>query len=296
MIAFLDRFVTGEVLVADGAMGTQLFARGVDAGQCPERVNLVHPEILGEIAASYLDAGADIVQTNTFGASPLKLAMYDLAEQTEAINRIAVDVVRQAVGDRAYVSGSCGPCGKMLEPYGNATRDDVYDGFRRQIEAMIDAGADCVCVETMTDLSEATLAVRAAKDVSPTTPVMATMTFDATPRGFFTIMGTTVEQAAKGLRDAGADVVGSNCGHGIDRMIEVARELRSHTDRPVLIQSNAGLPEMKNSVLVYPESPAMMAERAQELISIGVSIIGGCCGTTPDHVGAIRKMVDAARP
>jgi 5-methyltetrahydrofolate--homocysteine methyltransferase len=150
-----------------------------------------------------------------------------------------------------------------------------------------------ICVETMTDLAEATLAVKAAREVAPSLPICATMTFDVTPGGFFTIMGVTVEQAAKGLAEAGADVVGSNCGNGIDNMVKIAEEFKKHTSLPVIIQSNAGLPEIKGDKIVYAETPEYMAEACKELLTLGVSIIGGCCGTTPEHIAAIRKVVDA---
>ncbi|HUU85145.1 MAG TPA: homocysteine S-methyltransferase family protein [Phycisphaerae bacterium] len=294
MQPLLERLAAGDVLVADGAMGTMLQAEGLEPGQCPESFNLTRPQVLLEIARQYLEAGADIIQTNTFGGSPARLAMHQLADRTDGINRAAVRAVCDAVGDRAYVSGSCGPSGRILKPYGDTDPQDLYAGFRRQIECLIDAGVDCVCVETMVDLNEATLAVKAAKDASPSIPVLATMTFDATPRGFYTIMGVSVEAAAGGLADAGADVVGSNCGNGIERMVEIAGQFHEHSRLPLIIQSNAGLPQMQDGKPVYRETPEFMADRARALIEVGVSIIGGCCGTTPQHIRALRRMVDAS--
>lgn len=293
MKRLIDRLSSGETLVADGAMGTMLFEKGLDAGQCPETVNLSNPRVLEEIAEAYLEAGADILETNTFGGSPLKLSLYGLEEKMEAINRDAVLAVRGVVGDRAYVAASCGPCGKLLKPYGDADPGDVYAGFRRQIECLVGAGADCICVETMTDLAEAKLAVSAAREVSPDIPILATMTFDDTPRGYYTIMGVSIEVAAAGLLEAGADVIGSNCGNGIDNMIAVAGAFRKCIDMPLIIQANAGLPETRDGRTVYTESPALMGERARDLLDLGVSIIGGCCGTTPSHIGAIRSAVDS---
>ena len=292
MKQLLERLAGGEILVADGAVGTLLFEKGLKPGECPESINLARPEILEEIAGLYLAAGADVIQTNTFGGSSLKLAAYALGEAAEDINRIAVTAVRRVLGERAYVSGSCGPTGRILKPYGDADAEELYDSFHKQIQALVSAGADCVCVETMVDLEEAKLAVRAAREVSPDTPVMATMTFDATPRGFYTIMGVDIKQAASGLAEAGADVVGSNCGNGIENMIKIAREFRECTGLPLIIQSNAGMPETKDGATVYPETPEFMADRAAELIEAGVSIIGGCCGTTPEHTAALRRMVD----
>jgi len=296
MKRLLDRLSEGEILVADGAMGTMLLDRGLKAGECPESVNLTRPQVLEEIAALYLDAGADIIQTNTFGASAMRLARHGLEDRTDYVNQMAVVAVRMAVGDRAYVSGSCGPSGNILRPYGDADREDVYNSFLRQMECLIGAGVDCICVETMVDLAEANLAVKAAKEVSQVIPVVATMTFDATPKGFFTVMGVGIEEAAAGLQAAGANVVGSNCGNGIVNMIKIARGFKECTDLPLIMQPNAGLPQIKDGAPIYGESPAFMADKARELASAGVSIIGGCCGTTPEHTRALRKIVDESSP
>jgi 5-methyltetrahydrofolate--homocysteine methyltransferase len=292
MSELLRRLAERGVLIGDGAWGTMLMARGLESGQCPESVNLDRPELLTEIAELYLDAGADLITTNTFGASPLNLASYSLDDRCEEINRAAVEAVRSAVGDRALVSASVGPTGRILKPYGDADPAEIGQAFSVQIGALVAAGADVICVETMIDRAEAVLAVEAARSVSTEIPVMATMTFDPTSRGFFTAMGVTIEQAAAGLQNAGADVVGSNCGNGIDQMVEIGRGFTEHTELPVLIQSNAGLPEHRGGDLIYPESPEFMAERAAQLIECGVAIIGGCCGTGPDHIRALRELVD----
>lgn len=292
MMPLLERIGNGEVLVGDGAMGTMLFERGLKSGECPERWNLEYPDQLEEIARLYFDAGAQIIETNTFGGSALKLAHYDLDRDTEQINAAAVRAVRRAVGDKAYVSASCGPTGCMLKPYGDTDPEEMTASFDRQLKSALDAGADLVCIETMTDLTEATLAIQSARNLSSTIPICATMTFDPTPKGFFTIMGVSIEQAANRLADAGADIVGSNCGNGIENMILIAQEFRKHTSLPLIIQSNAGLPEIKDGRLTYGETPGFMAEKSRQLLDIGVNIIGGCCGTTPAHVAAIREMID----
>jgi len=295
MAALLDRLHERKVLVADGAMGTMLFQRGLSPGECPERINLEHPEILEEIARLYVEAGAEIIQTNTFGGSPLKLAMYHLDDKTEEINVAAVRAARKGARGRAFVAASCGPCARLLKPYGDTDPAEVQAGFERQISALVSERIDMISVETMTDLHEAVLAVRAVKAVAPSIPVSATMTFDSTPRGFYTIMGVTVEQAAKGLADAGADIIGSNCGNGIENMIGIAAEFRKYSNLPILIRPNAGLPRMIEGVLIYPESPEFMAEKGRELLQIGVSILGGCCGTTPEHIAAFRGEVERYR-
>jgi 5-methyltetrahydrofolate--homocysteine methyltransferase len=286
MIDIRERLRGGEILVGDGAMGTQLYARGLKQGESPESYNLSHPEYLEEIAAAYFNAGADVVQTNTFGATPYKLAMYDLADQTETINRAAVNAVRKAVGSSAYVSGSCGPTGAMLKPYGDIEPEQVYDSYRIQMEALVDAGVDHLCIETMIDLAEAKLALQAARELSASLPVMVTMTFNQSPRGYFTIMGNDIKTVVAELTAGGADLLGSNCGNGIDQMIEIATEFQKHTDLPLLIQANAGLPEIVDGRTVYLETPEFMAARVPALIRAGVGIVGGCCGTTPEHIKA----------
>jgi 5-methyltetrahydrofolate--homocysteine methyltransferase len=291
MNTLLARLAAGEVLVGDGAWGTMLLARGLRQGEPPESLNLTRPELLEEVASLYLEAGADLVTTNTFGGSPARLHQFGLDSQTEAVNRAAVEAVRRAVRGRAYVSASVGPSGHLLKPYGDGDPADIGAGFERQIRALAEAGADLFCVETMTDLSEAALAVRAAKSVAPHLPVMATMTFETTRRGFFTVMGVSIEQAVRGLSDAGADILGSNCGNGSDAMVAIAREFRALTARPIAIQPNAGLPEPRGETLVYPETPDFMADQARKLLAAGVAVIGGCCGTTPAHTRALRAVV-----
>jgi 5-methyltetrahydrofolate--homocysteine methyltransferase len=291
MESILKRLKRGEIFVADGAMGSLLMQRGLPAGMPPETFNLSHLEILEEIARLYYNAGAEILQTNTFGASPLKLADYSLEEKTEEINRNALKAVINAVDGSVFISASCGPSGKLLKPYGDIESEVMYDNFYRQLNALIDDGIDVVCVETMTDVQEAVLAVKAAKSIAPDIPVMATMTFDSTPRGFFTIMGVDIPTAVQQLTAAGADIVGSNCGNGIEKMILIAREFNQLTPVPLIIQSNAGLPELRNNLPYYPETPGFMAEKSKELLQAGVSIIGGCCGTTPEHIHEIRKAL-----
>ena len=291
-----ERLAAGDLIVGDGAWGTMLIARGLGPGVAPESWNLDRAGDLEEIATLYVEAGADFITTNTFGGSPVRLRAYGLDDRTEAVNRAAVEAARRAAGDRAYVAASVGPSGEVLKPYGDGDPAEIGDGFARQIAALAGAGADLIVVETMTDLIEARLAVEAARRVAPALPVVATMTFDRTRRGFFTVMGVSVPRAVAGLTGAGADVVGSNCGNGIEAMLEIAREMRAHTAGCLAIQSNAGLPESKAGALVYPETPEFMASWVPALVEAGVRVIGGCCGTTPEHVRALRAAVDAARP
>jgi len=290
--SFLKRVQSGKILVSDGALGTTLIENGLKPGECPELMNLTHPELIQDIAQRYIKAGADIIQTNTFGASSLKLAEYGLSSRTAEINAAAVKNAREAAGTSIVVSGSCGPSGKILEPYGDAKPQEIRDSFIMQLEAQILAGVDVICIETMIDLNEAILAIQVVKSIHSEIPIMATMTFDKTPKGFFTIMGVDIESATNELSEAGADIIGSNCGNGLNIMIEIAQEFIEYKKRPVIIQSNAGLPEIKAGNISYNETPEYFTERIGELLSTGVSIIGGCCGTTPDHIEAIRKIVD----
>lgn len=291
MKPFLERINDQETILSDGAFGTMLMEKGLQSGECPENLNITNPEWIEEIACRYVEAGAEIIHSCTFGSSPLKLMEYGLDDETEEINKTAVSIIRQAAGDRAYVSASIGPSGKILKPYGDLDAEELYKSFERQLKSVFSAGVDLVTVETMTDLNEAVTAVRAVKDVSPETPVIATMTFDDTPKGFYTIMGVGVKEAAAGLEEAGADIIGSNCGNGLDNMIEIAGHFKKATSLPIIIQSNAGNPLIKDGEVHYPETPDYFARKVNRLVDAGVSIIGGCCGTTPEHLEAIRLVL-----
>jgi 5-methyltetrahydrofolate--homocysteine methyltransferase len=295
MEGLLARLKRGEVLVGDGAWGTQLMQRGLPEGRPPEWFALEKRETIEEVARLYVEAGADLVTTDTFGGTSFRLKRHGLEGERERINRQAVEAVRRAVAGRALVSASVGPSGQLLEPYGDTSPEAVEAAFAEQIGTLAAAGADVLCIETMGDLTEAVRAVKAAKSAAPALPVMATMTFEPTPRGYFTVMGVAVERAAAGLEEAGADVVGSNCGTGIADMIGIAGRMVRATRLPVLIQPNAGLPETRDGQVVYRETAETMAARVPELLDLGVAIVGGCCGTTPDHTRAIRRAVDAWR-
>jgi methionine synthase I (cobalamin-dependent) len=292
MMRFRERIGAGLV-IGDGGWGTMLVAGGLTPGSPPERWTFERPDAIADVARQYADAGAELITTNTFGASPLRLAQQGLEEQTEELNRGAVGIVREALGNAVLVSGSIGPTGHILAPLGDADRGEVAAGYGRQARALAEAGADLFCIETMTDLDEAVLAVRAARAAAPQVPIVATMTFDVTPRGAFTVMGVSVIAAAAALAAAGADVVGANCGSGVEEMIIVAREFLDATSLPVAIQPNAGLPRLAGGKLVYPTEPEEFAAAMAALAREGVRLIGGCCGTTPDHIRAVRRAIVA---
>lgn len=291
---FSERLRRGPAILGDGAWGTMLFTRGLSTGDAPERVCLERPDLLTEIAGLYLEAGAEVVTTNTFGANPERLRLHGLEDRLEEICRAAVASVRSAVGKRAWISGSIGPTGSLLAPLGKLEPAVAGAGFSRQAAALAAAGADLLCVETMTDLGEAELAVRAARTAAPGLPIVATMSFEATRRGFFTVMGVTPAKAAVRLEAAGASVVGANCGDP-ETMAGIAREFRAHCGLPVAVRPNAGLPTLVDGALVHPETPEAMAARVPALLEAGVHLLGGCCGTTPDHIRALRRALDTLR-
>ncbi|HSP33239.1 MAG TPA: homocysteine S-methyltransferase family protein [Thermoanaerobaculia bacterium] len=287
-MSFRDQLASPGVIIGDGGLGALLGERGLPPGTPPERWTLDHPDVVADIARAYADAGAELVTTNTFGGSPMRLAHYKLSDRFEEINRRGVEIVREAVADRAFVSASVGPTGRLLAPLGDADPDEVVRGYEQQARVLVDAGADVVIIETMTDLNEAMLAVRGVRAVSDI-PIIATMTFDLTPRGPYTTMGISVERAASELPAAGADVVGANCGAAVDEMITVAKAFAACAKVPVAIQPNAGLPRREHRKLVYPETPESFARAIAPLADIGIRILGGCCGTTPEHIAALRK-------
>lgn len=290
MIPFRQRLAQGDILISDGAMGTFLHARGLGAGECPESWCLSHPDVVKSIAEAYIAAGADVVETNSFGASPLKLAAYGLRDRTHEINRAAAALAKQAMGERGYVAASVGPTGHIAEDEGGDTDPAAfYQAFKEQVVALAEGGADAICVETMSSLIEAAEAVRAVKE-NTSLPVLCTFTFELGPRGFFTMMGVNPQQAATEMAALGADVIGANCGNGIVNMIEIVKLMKAAApDRPILVHANAGMPEVENGKTVFKETPEFMAARTRELIAAGARIVGGCCGTTPEHIAAMAR-------
>lgn len=290
-ISFEDRILTKETLVSDGATGTWLQEHGLIPGDSPELFNLSKPKLITQMSKEYFDAGSDMVLTNTFGGNRFMLTKYNQGGDVFDVNKAAVENAKKAAGKDSskYVIGSIGPTGEFIEPLGSVSREQMKDVFIEQIEGMKAGGVDAVLVETMFALDEAQVAVEAAKSLNVF--VMATMTFTLGPRGFFTMTGVTPEQATKELEATGANVVGANCGNGIDNMIHIAEMIRKTTDLPMLIHSNAGIPGMEKGNIIYPETPEYMKSRFKKLQEVGVDIIGGCCGTTAEHIREIVKVI-----
>jgi 5-methyltetrahydrofolate--homocysteine methyltransferase len=291
MSSLLEQLQAGKVLLGDGAMGTSLQNLGLEAGACPEQWNITHSEQVQSVIAGYVAAGSDIVETNSFGGTRYKLEYFGLADEVRQLNRVAAEIARKAAGQNCFVIGSVGPTGQFLAPLGTQTEQDMYEAFREQVVALAQGGADAICIETMTALEEARVALRAAKENTDLVTIV-TFTFDKTAQGQYrTMMGVSPAQAAREMTALDADIVGSNCGSGPENMIPICREMRDNTDRFIMIQPNAGLPILEDGKTLFKATPEDMAQGVGLLIAGGANIIGGCCGTTDAHIKAMREKL-----
>lgn len=292
MLSLLDKIKTNEVIISDGAWGTFLMAKGLQPGECPELWNIEHPEKVEEIAQSYIEVGAQIVKTNSFGGNAIKLNNYGLAHRCFELNMAAAAISRKAAGKNIIVMGSVGPTGKFLITE-EVTPEELYNAFKDQCKGLEAGGADVILVETMTDLEEAKIAILAAKE-NTHCEVVCTMTFDRTAdNNFRSMMGVSPTQMTEELCALGITGLGANCGNGIDGMIHITKEIReANAEVPVIIHANAGMPVYSDGKTVFPESPEMMASSSHLLLKAGANVIGGCCGTSPAH---IKKLVEALK-
>ena len=278
-------FIANGPVILDGGWGTQLQLQGLEIGAHPDLWNLNAPEKVEQVARAYVEAGSRVILTNTFGATKFTLEKHGYGNRVAEVNRAGVEISQRATaGTQTKVFASMGPTGVMLMT-GEVKPEQVFAAFLEQATALAAAGADAIVVETMSDPAEAALAVKAAKTTG--LPVAVSFVFDSGKNQDRTMMGTTPEQVVQQMTDAGADVIGSNCGQGIDGFIPICRRMRAVTTLPIWMKANAGLPEIEDGKTVYRQTPEHFAEKARELVDAGANFIGGCCGTSPDFIRAL---------
>jgi 5-methyltetrahydrofolate--homocysteine methyltransferase len=285
----LLEFAQKRTVIFDGAMGTMLMAAGLPAGENPVTWNLDKAALVEDIHRRYYEAGSDAAHTNTFLGNPLKLHQSGLLEKTILLNEEAAKIAKRACPQGKFVAGDMGPTGKFMKPLGDLDPDEAEESYLRQAEALLRGGVDFISIETMFSLEEALAALKGAKRLGDLL-VIASMTYNRTKNGFFTMMGEGVAQCVSALEEAGADVVGANCTLGSRDMIDLTKQIRATTEKPILIQPNAGQPVTRKGITSYEQAPSEFAEHGKAIREAGAQMIGGCCGT---HAGFIRELVKA---
>jgi len=287
----IEQIKKGKVLVSDGAWGTFLQQKGLKTGEAPEEWNVTRPDEVFDIAKAYIEAGSDMIETNSFGGSRFKLEKYGLAEKAFELNKAAAEISKKAAGAK-FVLGSIGPTGKILMME-EVTEEELYEAFKEQALGLEAGGADAIMIETMTDLDEARIAIKAAKE-NTVLEVFCTMTFEKTVTGEFrSMMGVSPTEMVETIIDAGADLIGANCGNGIAGMVGIVEEIRkANSEIPILVHANAGMPVYEDGETVFPETPEEMAGLIPKIVAAGANVIGGCCGTTLEHISNVRNAVD----
>jgi methionine synthase I (cobalamin-dependent) len=291
MHPLIEKLIRKGPVVTDGSWGTQLQRRGLSRGESPDSWNLTHPERVAEVADAYVSIGSHLILTNTFQASRLTLERYGLGGKTLEINRRGVEISKRAAKDRALVFASIGPCGKMLVT-GDTTETELGEVFGEQAAALAGAGADGIVVETMIDVVEAKIAAAAAKQTG--LPVVASLVFDAGPNKDMTLMGNSIDEAVETLAAAGADVIGANCGQGIEAFAPICRRMRELTALPIWMKPNAGMPEVVDEQTIFRTTAAEFGAHVPELLEGGANFIGACCGSDETFIAEICRIVAAA--
>ncbi len=288
--------VKKDGLIFDGAMGSILISKGIAGGEASELWNLKHPDIIKEIHRAYYIAGSDVVSANTFGASAIKLKKMGVAQDVEDMNRVGVQIAREVCGKEQYVAGELGSLGDMLQPVGPVSFDEAVECFAHQASFLEDEGVDVFLIETIFDVNIALAAIKAVQSVSQK-PIFCSLTFKKMKKGFFTIFGNSPNDSMKSLVDAGASAVGANCSIGSKTMIDLAGEIKKNISVPVIIMPNAGMPETtKDNAVFYPENELFFADNIKKIKELGVEIVGGCCGTTPEYIKKIKKIIYSKEP
>jgi 5-methyltetrahydrofolate--homocysteine methyltransferase len=289
---FLKQLLKEQPIITDGAWGTQIQSLGLQAGGCPDVWNLENPSAIEKVARSYVEAGSRIILTNTFGASRVMLERHGLADKSAAINRAGAEISCRAALGKAFVFGSIGPSGKLLFS-GEIGETELSEAFEEQARALAEGGVHGIVIETISEIDEAKLALKAARKTG--LPVVASMVYDSGQLYDRTMMGAKPEEAAAELADAGADVIGANCGMGIEFTIPVCERLRKVTKLPIWAKPNAGLPEIVDGKVVYNIDPARFAEQTLKLRDAGANFIGGCCGTNPEFIRVLKQVLGSRK-
>ncbi len=296
MRKLLQEVIRERPLLGDGAMGTQLMLAGLEQGNCGEAWNLTYPERVLAIQRRYVEAGSECIITNTFGGSRIMLTRHSEADHVVEVNKAGVEIARQAFGDQeGFVLGDIGPFGGLLEPFGDFTEGQVRSAFEEQAGALVDAGADAIIIETQTSLEELLIGIKAAQ-AAGSKCIIGSMAYDVTLDGstFRTMMGIEPERAAEFMEENGAHIVALNCGTGMEmeRARDAVERYKKVTSLPVMVQPNAGKPQLINMKVVYDETPEQMVKGLLPLLQAGANIVGSCCGSTPEHIRAFRKVMD----
>jgi 5-methyltetrahydrofolate--homocysteine methyltransferase len=281
-----------KVFLLDGATGTYLQNHGLEPGGCPELMNKENSDVISSMADIYFKNGSDIVLTNSFGGTKYRLRHYGLENEVYELNKLSAMLAKEKAEkySEKFVFGSIGPTGEFLEPLGSVSEADMYDAFANQMSGLFDGGVDGFLIETQIATEETKLAIKVAKE-NFNVLILASAVYDKGPKGYFTMFGLTPKESLEIFFESGAHVVGTNCGNGSENMVEIAKQLRSFTDNPLLVQANAGIPKIKKQDIIYPESPEFMQEKYKDLIENKINFIGGCCGTNSEHISFFHKLI-----
>tara|TARA_B100000519_G_C14227538_1_gene430759 strand:- start:220 stop:1149 length:930 start_codon:yes stop_codon:yes gene_type:complete len=288
----LEEANNGKIFLLDGATGTFLQENGLEPGGSPELMNIEKPDVIQNMADTYFASGSDIVLTNTFGGNYFRMKHYGLENQVIEINKQSAQIaksVSKKYKDK-YVFGSIGPTGEFIEPLGNVTESEMYDALLEQMKGLYEGGVDGFMIETQIATEETLMAIKVARENFDIL-VFASMVYDKGPRGFFTMFGLEPEKSLDLLYETGADVVGTNCGNGSEKMIEISEIFRKSTDKPLLVQANAGIPSIKKNSIIYPETPEDMAKNYKRLIDLKINFLGGCCGCSTNHISSFSEII-----